>query len=127
MPKPGDVTKHTVLFIDDEPIRAQVLFDQGHEILLASTPELARMYLKNRSDIDVICLDHDMGEVSGYDIAEAYIIEKSIPVVIHSLNPDGADRIHHLLREYDVNHAIQPVTDVKSFISAVLIVGASAQ
>lgn len=51
---------------------------------------------------DIVFLDHDLGEneKSGYDVAK-FMVEHGIKVglvVIHTMNPVGADNIHTLLR-----------------------------
>lgn len=51
---------------------------------------------------DIVFLDHDLGEgkMTGYDVAK-FMVEHNIKVglvVIHTMNPVGADNIHTLLR-----------------------------
>lgn len=59
--------------------------------------------------IDVISLDHDLGEEkSGYDIAK-YIVEEQIPIgafAVHSANPVGAKNIRELLTHYGYKELI---------------------
>ena len=54
-------------------------------------------------EIDVISLDHDLGDgESGYDIAKAIIVENRWPSVImcHSMNPVGRMNIVSILERY---------------------------
>ena len=54
-------------------------------------------------EIDLICLDHDLGEdKSGYDVAK-HIVEYQIPIkefYIQSKNPVGQFNIRQLLTHY---------------------------
>ena len=53
-------------------------------------------------DYDIVFLDHDLGEgrMTGYDVAK-FMVQHAINckfVVIHTMNPVGAENIHTLLR-----------------------------
>lgn len=59
--------------------------------------------LLNNYKVDIISLDHDLGEgKSGYDIAK-YMVENNIypkEIYIHSANPVGVQNIFQLLSHY---------------------------
>jgi len=58
--------------------------------------------IKN-NNINIISLDHDLGEAkSGYDIAK-FLVENSIKIEqinIHTANPVGRDNIKQLIEHY---------------------------
>ena len=58
---------------------------------------------EDNMEIELISLDHDLGEKkTGYDIAK-YIVEHKIPIdfyQVHSMNPVGRENIVHLLNHY---------------------------
>ena len=58
-------------------------------------------------EYDIVFLDHDLGEgkMTGYDVAK-FMIQHGINcklVVIHTMNPVGAENIHTLLRNTGYN------------------------
>ena len=59
--------------------------------------------VRDNMEIELISLDHDLGErKSGYDIAK-YIVEHQIPIdfySVHSMNPVGRENIVQLLNHY---------------------------
>lgn len=91
----------TILFIDDEPIRALPLIRRGHTVYLCEHPKYVMTYLAE-CQIDLVCLDHDMNFVNGEDMAKSFLIERGIPVFIHSTNVPAAARVERLLEEYAV-------------------------
>lgn len=64
--------------------------------------------LKN-CDIDIISLDHDLGEnKTGYDVVKFMVQESIFPkeIYIHSANPIGAQNMKDLLKKYAPNDVI---------------------
>lgn len=112
-----------ILFIDDEFIRATELryaLPVNSSLYLANSGLMAGWYLSNVK-VDLICLDHDMGTETGYQIAERYIIPAclSCPVIVHSLNPTGRTRTVALLQEYAIRALDIPISS-SSFIPSAL-------
>ena len=95
------MSNKSILCIDDEPIRYNALAFQAEQkdiqILLAQTIAQAKFYLDRPHQIIGICLDHDMPEANGLHYAEHIIENPTIPIVITSLNTDGARRIGYIL------------------------------
>lgn len=104
---------HLVLCIDDEPIRYRKLRKMVAEtpMVLVTTcrHEDVNEYLQGPHQIVGVCLDHDMPQVSGAYFA-GILREKNIPIVITSLNPEGARHIKFLLDEYETPNMILPCT-----------------
>lgn len=101
----------SVLILDDEQGRHDV-FDvwlEEHAVKHAYSVQSAVAFMFN-TKFDVVFLDHDLGEgrPTGYEIAKWMATEMSKTkwpglVVIHSLNPFGAERMHSTLREAGFN------------------------
>ena len=106
-----------ILFIDDEFSRAVPLLRAGFDVYITCDIEVVRAYLEH-CKFNLICLDHDMPKHTGYEIAQLCIIERNIPVIIHSMNHAGAKRISQLLAENAVSNKIIPII-LKSFVSNV--------
>lgn len=99
------------LFIDDEPIRALPLIKLGNEVHIACGVAQIAFYLKlSGLRFDAVWLDHDMpGSMSGWEVAEMFLTERMIPVIIHSANTEGALNIKRLLDEYAVPNAVNNI------------------
>ena len=95
-----------ILFIDDEPIRAKRLARLDNvEVVVAHGPEQVAFYLQHlprNQRPDIICLDHDMPKMDGFAIAGQFLTELSIPVIVHSANNVGANKIMELLEIHEV-------------------------
>jgi len=103
--------------IDDECTRARGLISRGHQVFLAHGFYQVSVLLEGThaqgDRYDIILCDHDMPKGDGYEVCKNYLIERGIPVVIHSLNPWGAERMANLLEEYAVPHVILPCTEAR--------------
>jgi len=97
-----------ILFIDDMPLRANGLFKAGHEVFLAHGPEMVKIYL-DQLTLDLVCLDHDMPLGDGMQIAHTFLIERNIPVMVHSANTSAAARLGALLTEYGVPNMVYSI------------------
>lgn len=95
-----------ILFIDDEPIRAKRLASLDNvEVIVAHGPEQVAFYLQHlprKQRPNIICLDHDMPQMDGFAIAGQFLTGLSIPVIVHSANNVGADKIMELLEMHEV-------------------------
>lgn len=89
-----------LLCIDDEPIRFEKLIGFC-DCFVTDRPEVVSFYL-NSYDFDAVLLDHDMPLWTGVEVARLHLIERGIPVVVHSANEAGAENIMRLLEEYAV-------------------------
>ena len=89
-----------LLCIDDEPIRF-VKLAKTEDRYVTDRPEVVEFYLK-AYDFDAVLLDHDMPLWTGLDVARLHLIERGIPVIVHSANDVGARNIMLLLEEYAV-------------------------
>lgn len=95
--------KYNVLFVDDSPIRHKIFKDhfKRFHVWNAFTVEQACQLLE-LEQFEVICLDHDMGEVlNGVDVAKCIKRrDKNLPIVwVHSWNITGAYNIYEVLQE----------------------------
>jgi len=94
-----------ILFIDDEPIRAWPLVEsRRHDVRIAHGFDQVHFYLERYPGYrpDIVCLDFDMPMMDGYQVAASYLISRAIPVVVHSINANGADQLMRLLQEHSV-------------------------
>lgn len=92
-----------ILAIEDQPIRLGPLMERGWDIFVAWHPELVDIYLDNY-DFGAVLLDHDMPVKDGLWFARWHLLERNIPVLVHSANDIGAGQICALLAEYEVPH-----------------------
>lgn len=103
------------LFIDDEPIRALPLVRLGHEVHIACGVAQVSFYLKlSGLRFDAVWLDHDMPGMDGHEVAAMFLTERSIPVIIHSSNTEGAMRIKQTLDEYETPNLINNIAAQQS-------------
>jgi CheY-like chemotaxis protein len=101
-----------VLFLDDDKGRlkkAEILF-VNDELIKVETAEQAIEILEKNSPFDLVSLDHDLGgemfcpsdEVSGFAVAKyiSQMPKDKLPkkVVVHSFNPDGAQKMMDVLQ-----------------------------
>lgn len=100
-----------ILFLDDDPARwgifSRLLIGTANTVVWAETSKDAIRHLSS-NDFDVVLLDHDLGgrifvesgPGTGYEVARWLEMHPDkIPekVIIHSLNPDGAQNINNVL------------------------------
>jgi len=96
-----------ILCVDDSYSRygrfSRLAADQGMIAVVGCGRNFIEFYLDNvRDQIVGICLDHDMPGLNGEEVAREYMSAFNIPVVITSMNLDGAQRIHQVLTEAGV-------------------------
>ncbi len=103
----------TALVVEDCPERDAVLRRRlaGYDTFIARSYDEAVACLRARS-FDVVSLDYDLGGANGNDVAMR-LAELSVParpshVVIHSMNPVGAQRIAATLRTAGIPSYVQP-------------------
>jgi hypothetical protein len=84
--------------------------DEDNWTIVRTYKSCVQFLEKHRDKINLISLDHDLGErKTGYDVA-CFMIEKNIipPVInIHSLNPVGVLNIEQLLRKHIADNKIK--------------------
>lgn len=98
--------------------RCVPLLKAKHLVIVTRDMETVRTYLEN-CEFDVICLDYDLKRSwTGYDVVKAHLLDKNIPIVVHSMNPKGAARIDAILTEHDVKHTVCRV-EADNFVSHV--------
>jgi CheY-like chemotaxis protein len=90
-----------VLIVEDTPERQEVLtaLYRAHAWILVNTSHRA-ITLLHAYDFDMISLDYNLrGEFNGDEVAQALINSrnKDCLVIIHSMNPKGAEKIAGLL------------------------------
>jgi CheY-like chemotaxis protein len=104
-----------ILFIDDEPIRAKPFLDAGYDVFITDDVEAIELYLEQHQRIpfDLVCLDHDFEnrQYTGASVAREQLAHQSIPVVVHSCNPAGAESIMANFGEYGVVYTLIPCYD----------------
>jgi len=118
-----------ILILDDKQVRhdnISLKYKDGEVIFNAYNVNDAIRFLEKFSPFDVVYLDHDLGlptvdpnsifpasdEKSGYEVAK-YIVnmklsERPKRVIIHSINPAGAQRMESLLRRTGLVVKYQP-------------------
>ena len=90
-----------VLIVEDTPDRQEVLTSlyRAHAWILVNTAHRA-ITLLSAYDFDLVSLDYNLrGESNGDEIAKALIgsRNKDCVVIIHSMNPKGAEKMVKLL------------------------------
>ena len=96
-----------ILFIDDEPIRALPLINDGHEVFIAHGQEQIEVMLTQKYDL--ICLDHDMPLMNGMDVVNNLF--PNFPnrrTVVHSTNAPASGRMVNALKELGVEATYIP-------------------
>ena len=112
-----------VLFLDDDLNRHRLFKEHfGDECKEISFVETSKEAIEALSycDYDSIFLDHDLGgeyftestEQSGWGVAKwiADNIKYKPIIIIHSLNPAGAIRMYHTLKDAEFNPILSPFT-----------------
>ena len=102
-----------LLCIDDQPIRYKKLRKMTHSLNIV-TVTTCRMedvieYLRGPDKIVGVCLDHDMPFQDGAWYSRL-LREKSHPVVITSMNSQGAANMQVILDEYETRNIYLPCT-----------------
>lgn len=92
-----------VLIIEDTEERQEALTSlyRAHAWILVNTAPRAIMLLKGY-DFDIVSLDYNLrGDQSGLEVAEALLTSRNCGarVIIHSLNPNGVERISSVLQD----------------------------
>lgn len=90
-----------VLIVEDTKERQQILISlyKKHAWVLVNTGERA-VKLLNSYDFDIVSLDYNLGgQLDGASVAQnlKYSRNKHVRVIIHSLNPRGANKILSIL------------------------------
>lgn len=102
-----------ILFIDDEPIRLQLVPKQHRsDIYVAHGMDQISYYLTHSGlDFDLICCDHDMPALDGTQVCNMFLLDRSIPVVVHSANTAGApQRMLSILEDACTPAILLPIT-----------------
>lgn len=90
-------TLATVLVVDDNPIKLQLLVDRAHQILgndirVIATGDLSVVISTLRGGVSAVLTDYELGEFTGRDVAE-FAIENGIPpnhILVATGNPEEA-------------------------------------
>jgi CheY-like chemotaxis protein len=128
-----------VLIVEDTPERQGVLTSlyRDHAWVLVHTARRA-ISLLDAFDFDIVSLDFNLaGELTGADVARALAAKQlgrrepaTVPcrVLIHSLNPRGAEQIHALLpdaRVLPVSKVARSNAQIKRHRAGLLLQGAA--
>lgn len=104
-----------ILWIDDEPSRFKILAKhldiENWDIYFAHGFDQINHYLNNGFSWHCVLLDGDMNLMSGVDVARDFLCERSIPIIIVSMNPDKVAQIAAILDDYQTPHYIAPITN----------------
>ncbi|MEO3714754.1 response regulator transcription factor [Roseateles flavus] len=94
-----------VLLIDDHPLILSALqtvisgLDEGVEMVGVETAAAARQRLKDEDDFDLVLLDLQLGDASGFDVLEEFrSVYPALPVVVIS----ASDRASDVIRSIDM-------------------------
>ncbi len=94
-----------VLLIDDHPLILSALqtviagLDEGVEMVGVETAGAARQRLKDQDDFDLVLLDLQLGDASGFDVLEEFrSVYPALPVVVIS----ASDRASDVIRSIDM-------------------------
>ncbi len=94
-----------VLLIDDHPLILSALqtviasLDEGVEMVGVETAAAARQRLKDQDDFDLVLLDLQLGDASGFDVLEEFrSVYPALPVVVIS----ASDRASDVIRSIDM-------------------------
>lgn len=101
-----------VLIVEDTKERQQILTSlyKKHAWVLVNTGERA-VKLLDAYNFDIVSLDYNLGgQLNGADVAQflKYSQHKNVRVIIHSLNPRGANTISSILP----NAIVYPVAKI---------------
>ena len=108
-----------VLLVEDTKERQQILTSlyKKHAWILVNTGERA-VTLLNAYDFDIVSLDYNLGgQLNGADVAKVlkYSGNKSVRVIVRSLNPRGAKAISSFLPDAIVYPVAKMVRSNKLF------------
>lgn len=106
-----------ILFIDDEPIRALTLINDGHNVYVAHGREQLEVLLNQKYDL--ICIDHDMPLMNGLDVVkELFPHFPYRRTVVHSTNASAAGKMVQSMKELgmEVTSIPYPTKDWKEKI-----------
>lgn len=96
------IKKYKILILDDEEGRHSLFRKKYniHELTHAYTADEAIDYL-SKHKYDIVFLDHDLGtRATGIKVAKWMHSNKiDAQVIIHSLNPVGAENMKHILKD----------------------------
>ncbi|MBB2486484.1 response regulator transcription factor [Mitsuaria sp. WAJ17] len=94
-----------VLLIDDHPLILSALqtvisgLDDGVDMVGVETAAAARQRLKDEEDFDLVLLDLQLGDASGFDVLEEFrSVYPALPVVVIS----ASDRASDVIRSIDM-------------------------
>lgn len=94
-----------VLLIDDHPLILSALqtvisgLDEGVEMVGVETAAAARQRLKDEDNFDLVLLDLQLGDASGFDVLEEFrSVYPALPVVVIS----ASDRASDVIRSIDM-------------------------
>ena len=94
-----------VLLIDDHPLILSALqevisgLEEGVEMVGVETAAAARQRLKDEEDFDLVLLDLQLGDASGFDVLEEFrSVYPALPVVVIS----ASDRASDVIRSIDM-------------------------
>jgi CheY-like chemotaxis protein len=113
---------YKILFIDDEPIRANS-YAQMWDVRVAHGSSQIAFCLKHNK-FDLIMLDHDMPQLDGGNVIKQFWEDfhlQNCPIIIHSANTIGALKMYKQLEAVgfkDVMVQFLPsVLDIESFLT----------
>jgi two-component system, OmpR family, response regulator MtrA len=97
------VRKFTILVVDDDYPLVELLEDalqgNGFDVITAHTSDEARDQFKEHPDL--VVLDVNLGEASGFDLIEVLQAEHDVPVIMLTARTSEEDAVHALLRGAD--------------------------
>jgi DNA-binding NarL/FixJ family response regulator len=118
----------SVLFVDDQPGRVAYLRYKG-VLKTENVERVVNAYdaieLVKSKSYDVVFLDHDLEtyeqgshkEITGQDVAKALVgssVGRPACVVIHSMNPIGAEAIERIFNEAGILAYRAPILELES-------------
>ena len=119
-----------ILWIDDEPSRWQILqralltgtYLRKHiaveDVVFAHGHNQINHYLNNDMHWDYVLLDGDMPLMSGVDVAQTFLAERNIPVIIVTMNPDKAKQMAGIFDDYEMPYVFAPITNPELIVRA---------
>ena len=98
---------HLVVAIDEDPSRytrlVAPLARAGLALVQSSQPTILE-HLFASDSVAAVLLDYDLPDHKGTYYARRFLLERDIPVLVTSGNPQGADELVALLEEHGVKH-----------------------
>lgn len=115
-----------ILWIDDEPSRYRIIAKQmvmdSIDVCFAHGWDQINHYLNNGFRWDMVLLDGDMPLMNGVLVARDFLCERSIPVIIVSMNPGKVSEISAILTEYEVPFFVAPITNVEKLCETITFI-----